>query len=97
MRGLEFAVEALEGLGTLEDLDTVASVSLELLVGLVAEETGRLVEAERLEYGEAGRLAKTGRLDVDEAVCLDALVGRDSGEPVVDDGLVVEEAVGLKL
>ena len=31
VRGLEFAVEALEGLGTLEDLDTVASVSLELL------------------------------------------------------------------
>ena len=86
VRGLEFAVEALEGLGTLEDLDTVASVSLELLVDLVAEETGRLVEAERLdvgeagclettgrlEYGEAGRLEKTGRLDVDEAVCLDA-------------------------
>ena len=44
-----------------------------------------------------GCLEKTGRLDVDEAVCLDALVGRDSGEPVVDDGLVVEEAVGFEL
>ena len=97
VRGLEVAVEALEGLGTLEDLDTVASVSLELLVGLVAGETGRLVEAERLDYSEAGRLAKTGRLDVDEAVCLDTLVRRCSGEPVVDDGLVVEEAVGFEL
>ena len=97
VRGLEFAVEALEGLGTLEDLDTVASVSLELLVGLVAEETGRLVEAERLDDGAAGRLDKTGRLDVDEAVCLDTLVGRGSGEPVVDDGLVVVEAVGFEL
>ena len=97
VRGLEFAVEALEGLGTLEDLDMVASVSLELLVGLVAEATGRLVEAERLDDGAAGRLDKTGRLDVDEAVCLDTLVGRSSGEPVVDDGLVVVEAVGFEL
>ena len=55
VRGLEFAVAALEGLGTLEDLD------------------------------------------IDEAVCLDTLVGRDSGEPLVNDGLIVEEAVGLEL
>ena len=67
VRGLEFAVEALEGLGTLEDLDTVASVSLELLVGLVAKETGCLVEAERLEDGGTGRLDKTGCLDDGEA------------------------------
>ena len=81
----------------------MASVSLELLVGLVAEETGRLVEAERLEDGEMGRLEtmgrleSMGRLDVVETGRLDVLVGRDSGEPVVDDGLEVEEAVGLEL
>ena len=38
----------------------------------------------RLVAGEAGRLDKTGRLDIDETVCLDALVGLDSGEPVVN-------------
>ena len=80
VRGLEFAVEALEGLGTLEDLDTVALVSLELLVGLVVVETGRLVETERLEVGETGCLEKTGRLDDGETGCLEKTGGLDNGE-----------------
>ena len=42
-----------------------------------------------LEVEETGRLEETERLD--------GLVGRDAGEPVVSDGLVVVEAVGLEL
>ena len=52
----------------------------------------------RLVAGETGHLdvAEEGHLDL-EAVRFGALVGLDFGEPVADDGLVVEEAVGLEL